>query len=370
MILVLSIIIAAYCILLIALIVGWGAIRTTISYKESITNLYSIIIPFRNEEENIKALIASLGNQNFPRECFEVILVDDHSEDSSTELVKTMADAGQISISLLRLQGQSGKKSALLHGIKSAKGSVVITTDADCTVEPNWLRSFASHYELSDVQMVFGPVTFKDESSLFEKIQIIEFASLIGTGASSLALGMPNMCNGANLSFRKASFFEVGGYKDNENIASGDDEFLMHKFASRYGDKVCFNKSRDAIVHTKAHKSAKAFFYQRKRWAGKWRYYASLKTIGLALFIFLFNAAFITALALCIINASHYFWLLIPLLSKVFLEGFFLYLILKFLKKRLNIALFIFLQFTYPIYVIIFGIAANFGKYTWKGRRL
>ncbi|UII30200.1 glycosyltransferase [Fulvivirga ulvae] len=339
------------------------------TYEGQPSHYYTVIVPFRNEQNNLPNLLSSLQGQSISDQAYEVILVNDHSDDSSVEIINRFIPKAKFSISLLHLETSEGKKQALLKGIKASAGSVIVTTDADCTFGKNWLNSIAEFYENSDTHMVTGPVTIEKESTFFEKLQTIEFASLIGSGAASLALHMPNMCNGANLSFLRTAFFDVGGYNGNEKIASGDDEFLMHKFWKAFEGKVRFNKSKDGIVYTRSHKSWYSFFQQRKRWASKWKHYSSIKTSALAVFILMFNMSFITALGLLVAGFQGSVILVIVITLKVILELFFLNKILNFLNKGLNLIHFIFLQFTYPFYVIIFGIAANFGTYRWKGRK-
>ncbi|MBL6448327.1 glycosyltransferase [Fulvivirga sp. 29W222] len=365
---VLIIIVSVYCLLLVVLNVGWVHNKSIPTYVDKLNHHYSVIVPFRNEQTNLRRLLNSLQSQNFPGDSYEVILVNDHSDDLSVEIINEFVPKVQ-SWSLLHLEAEFGKKQALLRGIQSSKGSVIVTTDADCSMGEDWLMSIASYYESTDAHMVTGPVTFERGTTFFERLQTIEFASLIGTGAASLALGIPNMCNGANLSFLKASFFKVGGYKGNEQIPSGDDEFLMHKFWEVFRGKVYFNRSKDAVVRTLAHAHWSNFFQQRKRWASKWKFYSSKKTTLLAAFVLVFNMSFILALMLLILDLKSYRFLLGVVFFKMILEAYFLYKVLNFLDKRLNLFLFAFLQFTYPIYVVIFGIAANFGEYRWKGRK-
>ncbi|ELR69581.1 N-acetylglucosaminyltransferase [Fulvivirga imtechensis AK7] len=368
---ILTIILTIYCAFVLALICGWLSLPSIPQKGSEIKLFYSVVIPLRNEAENVFVLCQSLLQLDFPKHRYEIILIDDHSEDATGGRVKDFIEQHGfgINIDLLSLRDGVGKKSAILQGINASKGDVIITTDADCIFSPQWLRSISGYYEQQEAEMVFGGVTFHGENTFFKKLQTIEFASLIGTGAASLALGIPNMCNGANFSFRKRAFFTVGGYSDNEHLASGDDEFLMHKFSRQFPGQVFFNTSKDGTVATKPQTTWKDFFQQRKRWASKWRHYSNLKASFLAVFILMFNLAFIMAVGLVIFDAGFYLPLLISIMFKCIVEGIFLSLILKFLKKRLSVSLFIFLQFTYPFYVIICGIAANFGKYTWKGRK-
>ena len=136
--------------------------------------------------------------------------------------------------------------------------------------------------------MVFGGVKLEG-SSFFSALQSHEFLSLIGTGAATLWYGLPSMCNGANLAFRKAIFFEVGGYANNLHIPSGDDEFLMRKIFQLFPEGIQFVSDSDAVVSTPASLALKEFVHQRVRWAGKWKHNVSSWNAVVAIFIFCFQ---------------------------------------------------------------------------------
>jgi len=321
---------------------------------------YSILVPFRNESENLETLLESLQMIDFPENHFEVIFIDDHSDD---EYQIPLND----NYSLIKLLDKKGKKAALQKGIESAEGNVIITTDADCIVPENWLINYAYHFEDGKCDLAFGGVSFYDDTTFFKKIQTLEFASLVGSGASTLNLGLPSMCNGANLAFTKLAFDKVGGYSDNEQIPSGDDEFLMHKI-HKIGGKVRFLKSNN-VVYTKAQENFRSFIEQRKRWASKWKYYKRAANSLLAILVALFNINNIAAFVFIFIVNDPSFWVLLLLLAtKACLEAFFLISVLKSMEKKFSFISFFTLQITYPIYVLLFGLGANFGNYIWKGR--
>jgi cellulose synthase/poly-beta-1,6-N-acetylglucosamine synthase-like glycosyltransferase len=255
-----------------------------------------------------------------------------------------------------------------LKAIEKAKGDLIFTTDADCELPPFILQKYCEAFQNSELQFASGPVTFfETETSFFnrlwEKVQVVEFSSLVGTAAGSIALGSPNMCSGANLCFRKTAFFEVNGYEGNLHLASGDDEFLMHKIAKAFPNGLAYLKDKDAIVLTKASKNLKDFYLQRKRWSSKWKHYSGFIPTILAIFIFLTQMAVLV----CVYNRL---WPI--LLLKVILEFVFLGQVLKFLNNG-NLVLYVFLvQLIYPFYVIFFGFSGIFGSktYLWKGRNL
>ncbi|MDX1628088.1 MAG: glycosyltransferase [Fulvivirga sp.] len=356
-----AVILFFYCILLLWLISGWLMTKKIKLNNFSPSQVYSVIIPFRNEINNLPELISSLKSIDFPKEKYEVLFIDDHSSDgSSTILEKENFE--------VHLSQGDGKKTALETGISLSKGDVILTTDADCVIKPQWIKYHALMHEQEGAKLVSGGVTFSKTHTWFEKFQQMEFASLIGSGAATLKWGFSTMCNGANLSFDKKTFNEVGGYSDNKNIPSGDDEFLMHKI-NQQTKKVKFIKHKEALVATKAQPSLKLFYHQRKRWASKWKTYKNWKNSLLAVLVLLFNVGIIAAYLFIFITGFSNNLILMLLIIKILLEGFFLFSVLRFLSQPFNLFIFILLQICYPFYAVMFGITANFGHYQWKDRK-
>ncbi len=348
----------------------------------------SVIIPVRNEAKNILFLLQDLENQTFPKELFEIIIADDDSTDDTLKIVREFQKNTSINVVINQLppkvNNTSPKKRAIDSSIQLAKGELITTTDGDCRVGEKWLETIANFQTETGAYLISGAVTFFEKQeineksfiqqitdSLIEKAQIIEFASLIGTGACSMFIQKPNMCNGANLTYLKSVFHEVGGFEGNEALASGDDEFLMHKVAAKYPEKVQFLKNKHTIVETQAHDSWLSFYNQRRRWASKWRHYDNWQTTALAVFIFFAN--FILPLAfscwfLALLSTQYFIYLL---LLKFSAEFVFLSLIVSFLRKKYLIWLIPFVQILYPLYVVFFGLVAQKqGEYMWKGRKL
>ena len=328
----------------------------------------TIIVPFRNEEKQLPCLIASLKNINYPKEKFEVILVDDHSQDNSCEVVNKLI-AGLTNFKLIKVAA-AGKKNAITEAIHNASGEIIITTDADCEVPNVWLTSINARFQNPTTEMVVGAVRINQTDSFFSKLQAIEFSSLIGSAAATLTLGFPGMCSGANLSYRKAAFAEVDGFNGNAHIASGDDEFLMRKVVEKFGaNSLLFLNDSNAVVATCPQPSIKEFFMQRLRWAGKWRYNSSLSVKLLAVFIFVFQFSFlllVVAFFFSMLNSL----LIALLIVKILLEGIFLYKTSKFLKQNISIFAFLLLQVIYPLYTITVGLLSNVMDVSWKGRTI
>ncbi len=348
----------------------------------------SVIIPVRNEAKNILFLLQDLEKQTLSRERFEVIIADDDSTDDTLNIVQEFQKNTSISLIINQLppknNNTSPKKRAIDSSIKLAKFDLITTTDGDCRVGAEWLETIVDFQAQTGAYLISAAVTFDESTiveqnslihsfihSLIEKAQTIEFASLIGTGACSMFVGKPNMCNGANLTYLKSAFYDVGGFAGNETLASGDDEFLMHKIADKYPDGVHFLKNQAAIVVTQAHGSWRSFYNQRKRWASKWRHYDNWQTTALAVFIFLVNLALPLAFGCWLLDFTTFSNFLLMVFLKFSAEFIFLSLIVSFLCKKSLIWLIPFVQIVYPFYVIFFGIVAqDKSEYTWKGRKL
>lgn len=357
-----------YIFFLLALLVGWDrAIKSrSVATKSFDTEpLISVIIPARNEEHTIGFLLEDLRQQRYTN--FEVIIADDHSQDKTKEVVQRYLEKDS-RFHLLESQGQ-GKKRALAAGMSISKGAVIVTTDADCHVTIHWLEALSGYFRDGNIKMIFGGVKMY-VTSFFSKLQSLEFASLIGSGGAIAGLGMPTLCNGANLAFRKFVYEEVGGYDGNFNIPSGDDEFLMRKILKRYPHGVKFAPDPQTVVTTSPNKDLGHFLQQRIRWAGKWRHTQSFFGGALAIFIFCFQSATIFLPLFILMQWINPIAALLLWFIKVMLEFFFLLKISRFLGISWSWPAFLFLQFIYPFYTVIIGFTSNFLSFEWKGRKL
>jgi cellulose synthase/poly-beta-1,6-N-acetylglucosamine synthase-like glycosyltransferase len=331
----------------------------------------TVVIPVRNEASNIINLLNDLSQQTYTR--FEVIVADDSSTDATLAIVQQYAQTASFALLPLPIVNEhtaSPKKRAITQSIASAKGKLIVTTDGDCRVGPDWLATIATFQRKTNARLISGPVTFTTEHTVFDALQTVEFASLIGSGAGTMTLGFPTMCNGANLCYVKEVFAEVGGFAGVDHIASGDDELLMHKIAARYPDGVQFLKNPGAIVRTQAHQSWQAFYHQRKRWASKWRAYTSYGPSLLAVFVFLSNAAPVVASLSWFFGLLNYEVALFVIAAKVLPEFLFLRQVLVFLQKKSVVGVIPLTQLLYPLYVLFFGLAAQGKGYVWKERNL
>lgn len=251
-------------------------------YGNFITKV-TVMIAARNEEERIAFTIDDILAQDYPKHLMEVIFVDDHSTDRTADIIKSYADRG---VKLLQLKEDkplnSYKKKAIAKAIGLSTGDLMVATDADCRMGTAWLSAIVSYYETNDWVMISSPVTYFEERNLFEYMQTLEFAYLIGIGAAFIGNGRASTCNGANLAYRKDVFYEVGGFSGIDELASGDDELLLQKVAEKYPGRIGFLKGREAIVFTHAKHTLNEFLQQRRRWASKSTRYKDKKIVALA----------------------------------------------------------------------------------------
>jgi poly-beta-1,6-N-acetyl-D-glucosamine synthase len=344
---------------LLILMAGWS-VRTN-SPRNDHQHVISVIVPIRNEYQNLSNLIRNILNQTYAR--FEVIVVDDHSDDGGAAIISAM---GLPNVKVIKNEG-IGKKSAITTGVKSAIGDIVITTDADCQFHDQWIEVINSYFN-ERTQMVTGAVRFLNGGTFFQKLQQIEFASLIGSSASLANFKSPIMCNGANLAYRRVAFFNVNGYEGNDHIASGDDEFLMRKFVKKYqAPAIRFLRNQKGTVTTPSSSSVRVFVNQRRRWASKWKDNSSPMAGIVAVSIFGFQLCWLASFYLLALNFSE--TLLFFMIGKVVLESILLIFYCRFLEIRFNVGVFLSLQLIYPIYVVYIAVTANFFKYSWKGRQ-
>jgi cellulose synthase/poly-beta-1,6-N-acetylglucosamine synthase-like glycosyltransferase len=357
---------------------GWDAIVIT-QPKELVLTQVSVIIPARNEAQNIGHCLEALYQQNYFKLGYEVIVVDDHSTDNTAEVVKNFAtEKSWESLHVLELKNipnKRYKKAAITEAIKQATGEIIITTDADCTMGQEWLTEIVKFFDHHEAALVSGAVVFDWEErrynsfkNFFLKIQQLEFAGLVGIGGAALQLKFPNMCNGANMAYRKEIFDEVGGYMGNDNILSGDDEFLMHKVFSKYPNDVFFLKNEKTVVKTPPTFTLKDFIGQRMRWVSKSTKYSDKRITTVLTLAYLFNFSMLLNFILGFINPIYFGILAGQLLAKVAIELWLYTSVMQYFNLKHLLKLILLAQPFHILYVLLIGVLGNFGSYNWKGR--
>ncbi|HEY1006640.1 MAG TPA: glycosyltransferase [Sphingobacteriaceae bacterium] len=348
---------------------GWGRIPEFEAAPFSPSTRISVLIAARNEEEKIGATLEDIVRQNYPAGLLEVIVVDDHSTDGTSAIVESYAGRG---VRLIRLNEEkalnSYKKKAISEAIRQAEGELIVTTDADCRMGPDWLRTIARFYEENRFRLISSPVAYFKEQGIFEKLQTLEFLYLIGLGASTIGNRMPSTCNGANLAYRKDVFLQLDGFQGIDDLASGDDELFLHKVAAAFPGSIGFCKSRAAIVYTYAKPTLSEFLMQRKRWASKSTRYKNKWVVALGVSIWFFNLVILLSVLVGLFEPVYLVPAIAALLFKFSAELLFLAPLVRFIKRVKLLALLPVLSVIHVLYMVYIGIAGNSGRYDWKGR--
>ena len=335
--------------------------------KEADPSIFaSVIIAARNEAQNIPALLKSLDLQDYPKEFFEVIIVDDHSTDETRQEILAALNTNVIYVE--QEMEIFSKKKAIEKGIRISKGELIITTDADCILPPGWLTTITGLYQQKKAAFIAAPVKFSYNHQFLQKFQAVDFMMLQGITASGISLNLHYMCNGANLGFSKNAFREVDGYKGIDRIATGDDMLLMHKIKKHYPGNIFYLKNKDAIVTTAPMQTWKDFFMQRKRWASKTFVYDDWRIIAILAFVYLFNTWFFILLTASIFSPVNFLIVLLFLVIKASVEWNYLKPVARFYsEERLLKYLFLY-QPIHIFYTVFVGAWSQTGNYEWKGR--
>jgi cellulose synthase/poly-beta-1,6-N-acetylglucosamine synthase-like glycosyltransferase len=263
----------------------------------------------------------------------------------------------------------SYKKRAIATAIATCDSELILTTDGDCRMGPDWIASIVSMFEQEHCQLISSPVAYHQEKSLAEKIQTVEFELLIAAGAACIQNKFPNTCNGANLAYTRAAYHAVGGFKGIDDLASGDDELLLHKMHKQFPDGLRFLKEPSAIVYTEAKGTLRSFYQQRKRWASKSVKYADKRMVLLVSIIYFFNLLIFIQAGLLFFTTANLGMFVILIGVKMGLDAILIFQSLSFFKKRRLLLLLPLVEIFYVIYILIIGIIANIGgAYEWKGR--
>ncbi len=357
-----------YSLLLIYYWMSWRSILLFRAYKENPATTISLIIPARNEEDNIGPLLKALQDQSYPKELLEIIVVDDHSTDGTTNIVQQFP--GVKLIHLKEDNINSYKKKAIETGIAAATGEWIITTDADCVPGPNWLHTMVVFKEESEAVFITAPVVINCNASLLQSFQAMDFMVLQGITGAAVSKRKMFMCNGANLGYTRQSFYDAGGFAGIDQVASGDDMLLMYKIGNQNAGKVHYLKSKDAIVSTQPMKTWKEFFYQRIRWASKAKKYNDKRIFPVLLLVYLFNLSFAVLLVAGCWYAQYWVFLVGLWVAKTIVELPLFISVSSFFNKRWAIPLFFFFQPLHILYTIFSGFFGQWGKYEWKGRKV
>jgi len=370
------ILIISICIVLIYLIlIGWFVFGfdkvKNFEFKNSIPKTeFSVIIPFRNEAQNLPSLLQSISELKYPRNLYEIILVDDESDDNSVDLIMRFLANVQNDIYVIKNERKtnSPKKDAITKAISIAKYEWILTTDADCLLPENWLLSFDAFIQKTNAKFIVAPVTYVIKNSLLHTFQLMNVLSLQGATIGSFGIGKPFLCNGANLAYKKDLFHELNGFSGNTNIASGDDIFLLEKAIKTYKKDTRYLKCEHAIITTIPESSWSGLISQNIRWASKSSAYSNLFGKLTGLVVLLMNSLLITILLLTILQLFSFKSFVYILFIKFCVDLLLVYKTAIFFNQKSYLKSYYICYIIYPFFSVYIAIISFFGDYKWKGR--
>lgn len=366
--------IAFFSVLLYYLWIGlfyYGWKRTSpwsLNHNQNFTCI-SVVVPVRNEEIHISGLLNDLVKQEYPRNLFEVIIVDDHSSDGTPGIVEDFCNR-QENFHYIKLPAnEAGKKAALRYGIISSQHPFILTTDADCGVSPGWIKVIADCFRQSGPDLIAGPVILQGGNNFFSKFQQLEHLSLQGTTAGAMKIGHSVMCSAANLGFRRATYFEAYNHQK-QQVSSGDDVFLLHSI-HRLGNKnLMFIKHRDAIARTPVKDNLRDFVDQRRRWASKSLHYETKASVFTAILVFMVHLWFMICLITGLVYPGFLSIAAFIFIFKSLIDYPFLHSVSCYFEKRRLLVFFPAIQLVYFFYINYTVFTSFISVPEWKGRRV
>lgn len=328
----------------------------------------SILIPFRNEQDNLPRLIEGLSELNYPKEFLNIYFINDHSTDGGEILIVNEIEK-QNNFHLLQSQGE-GKKNALKTGIINSEEELIITIDADVQVHPNWLKRIVSAYEQTQSDMIILPVMQDSNSSIIQKILQTEFIALAGiTGASALSNNAV-MCNGANLCFTRETYVKVESRIQHTDFSSGDDTFLLLAIKKDKSKNIKYLFHKEVVAHTSPPNTISAFFSQRIRWASKTHAVRDKATLFTGISILAANLSILIIFLLVVFGKIPFGILILAFGLKVFVDGTFIRRVGNSFVKKPSWGIIILLSGLYPIYTLLIPILSFVIRPKWKGRTI
>jgi glycosyltransferase involved in cell wall biosynthesis len=360
-----------YCLIICAFIIGFDKLKNIENRNSKPKNTFSIIIPFRNEAENLPVLLHSFSQINYPKILFEIILVNDCSSDNYKSIIEVFrTENSNINCTLINNSNvtNSPKKDAIAKAVKISKFDWIVTTDADCIVPKNWLKLFNQTIKNENALFIAAPVKFKSEATFLHHFQNLNFISLLGSTIGSFGIKKPILCNGANLCYNKSTFLELNGFKGNEVIASGDDIFLLEKVTQKYPKNVSYLKANEAIVETISEKNWKLFFNQQLRWASKTTTYNNWFSKLVGLIVFIENLLVIVLGISTLFILEYWKCFLVVFLVKVLVDFILIFKTTKFFKNKKSLNYYLIISVLYPFFIVFIALASLFKNYQWKGR--
>lgn len=360
-----------YLLLIGSFAFGFDRVSVFKLKKKDAKTTFSVIIPFRNEAENLPDLLASIAALKYPNHLYEIIFVDDDSEDDSVKTIMRFLSSAQNDIKVIpnKRVSVSAKKDAITKAVKQAKNDWIITTDADCVLPKYWLDSFDAFIQTTTSKCIVAPVVYTDENSFLNRFQQLDMLSLQGATLGGFGIKKPFLCNGANFAYQKELFKTLNGFEGNKNIASGDDIFLLEKALKKHPNGVQYLKCQHAVVTTKGQPNWNALKAQRVRWAAKTSAYNNGFGKLTGFVVLLMNTLIILFLPLVLFSTFNLKTFVYILVIKFSIDFLLIFKAALFFNRKPVLSSYFFGFLLYPFFSVYIAFVSMFTNYTWKGRR-
>lgn len=373
MTLIISIITIVYLLLIAGFIYGFEKVKLLKLTNINAETRFSIVIPFRNEAKNLPKLLKSIQSLKYPTHLFEIIFVNDFSEDDSVNIINSIfynKPSNHIDFTIINniSRTNSPKKDAITNAINLAKYEWILSTDADCLLPEYWLVSFDECIQKNKVKCLAAPVTYQIETGFLNRFQMLDMLSLQGATIGSFGIKKPFLCNGANFAYQKKAFIEVKGFDGNTNIASGDDIFLLEKMVRQYPNQVQFLKDTQAVVITKSENSWKKLIAQRIRWAAKTSTYNNWFGKFTGIIVLLMNFLVLLSLVLSVFGLLKANMVFYMVFVKFNIDTFLIYKTATFFNQKEVLRSFLLSFLLYPFFSVYVAFLSLFTGYKWKDR--
>ena len=349
-----------------------GLYKPHIPTKTSHQPFISVVIAVRNEEKYIANCLHALTQQTYPSDQLEVIIVNDESTDQTTQIVTTFTQKHP-HFQLLSITDQyphmAAKKRPMSVGILHAQGEWIVTTDADCQMPSTWLEQLSTYMQTdTDVIIGFSQIkTFGTIHTFFEKLQALDFLTLMSAAAGSANWGYALAATGQNFAYRKSLFQKVGGFEKIAHRPSGDDVLLLQLLRKATNNKIVFATHANTFASTHRPETPQSFWRQRKRWASNAAFQIRLNPIFFAYILVVFGIHALLPLSLllspqsypvvagCFLAKSLSDWLVVHKGAKVF-------------NRTDLLSIWPVWAILNPLYIVLVGIFGTLGGFTWKDR--
>lgn len=337
----------------------------------------SVIVAARNEEHNIGTILNDLVVQTYPKTKYEVIIIDDGSNDHTYEIGRSFSEKYPF-VKIIQATPDPAKtlvakKNAIHQGIMASQGEIILTSDADCRVKPQWIETMVSYFT-PDVGMVVGFSQLgakNDNRSLFEKLQAVDFLALLAGAQGSINLNFPLAATGQNLGYRKEAYLQVDGFKDIGHRVSGDDVLLLQLIHKRTDWKIRFAPSEESFNFSLPEKNFQGLINQRKRWASNGSYQLKLNKIFFIIVVntFLLSLLILLSVPIIFLKISFFSTFLCCISYKLLIEFIILVKGTSIFNRTDLLKYFPLWAIIQIPYIVFVGSLGNISKFVWKGRR-